>query len=80
MSNRCLYCAAEIPAGETIRMVTRYSCGKCWMREDVDRLLADCRGVLEWADDWMIHEVVPERALARLQEKARTLLSRLPER
>ena len=71
MSSRCLYCAEEIPAGETIRMVTRYSCGKCWMREDVDRLLADCRAVLERAAEYCGEDVIDE---------IDALLSRLPER
>jgi len=43
--SRCLFCGADIPSGETIRMVTRYSCRKCWS-QDIDKLLADCRAAL----------------------------------
>ena len=42
----CLFCGADIPSGETIRMVTRYSCRNCWS-QDIDKLLADCRAALE---------------------------------
>jgi hypothetical protein len=66
---------ATLPAAPA-SPVTRYSCRNCWS-QDIDKLLADCRAVLE---DFLmdIDEVgYPRQSFV---ERARALLARLPER
>jgi len=67
----CLFCGADIQSGDTIRMVTRYSCRKCWS-QDIDKLLADCRAVLEKVAD--CQECYVCKTLST------DLIARLPER
>jgi len=67
----CLFCGADIPSGETIRMVTRYSCRKCWS-QDIDKLLADCRAVLEKVADCQgcyVCKTLSTDLIARLPER-----------